>query len=142
MIDIAYQHQGFGELALRKCLDYIASKPFGQSNRVALMCNKNNAVALHLYDKFGFKESGNKDEDEIENIKKACEITDNCFKYLLSYIKPGMTEKQIADEIEEYYKQRTDGLAFETIVASRRKYIQATCCTNQSKDTRKRYHYH
>ena len=32
MIDIAYQHQGFGELALRKCLDYIASKPFGQLN--------------------------------------------------------------------------------------------------------------
>ena len=29
-----------------------------------------------------------------------------------------MTEKQIADEIEEYYKQRTDGLSFETIVAS------------------------
>ena len=62
-------------------------------------------------------------EEEIKNIEKACEITDNCFSYLLSYIKPGMTEKQIADEIEEYYKQRTDGLAFETIVASRRKYI-------------------
>lgn len=82
-----------------------------------------------------------KDEEEIKHIEKACEITDNCFKYLLSYIKPGMTEKQIANEIEEYYKQRTDGLAFETIVASRRKYIQATCCTNQSKDTKERYYY-
>lgn len=61
-----------------------------------------------------------KDEEEISNLKKACEITDHCFNYLLSYIKPGMTEKQIANEIEEYYKQRTDGLAFETIVASRR----------------------
>ena len=59
-----------------------------------------------------------KDKDEISNIEKACEITDNCFEYLLTYIKPGMTEKQIAEEIEEYYKQRTDGLAFETIVAS------------------------
>lgn len=59
-----------------------------------------------------------KDKDEISNIEKACEITDNCFSYLLTYIKPGMTEKQIAEEIEEYYKQRTDGLAFETIVAS------------------------
>ena len=29
-----------------------------------------------------------------------------------------MTEKQIANEIEEYYKQRTDGLSFDTIVAS------------------------
>lgn len=59
-----------------------------------------------------------KDQEEISNLEKACEITDNCFNYILSYIKPGMTEKQIANEIEEYYKQRTDGLAFETIVAS------------------------
>ena len=59
-----------------------------------------------------------KDEDEIKNIEKACEITDNCFSYLLTYIKPGMTEKQIANEIEDYYKQRTDGLSFDTIVAS------------------------
>ena len=59
-----------------------------------------------------------KDEEEISDIQKACEITDNCFSYILSYIKPGMTEKQIADEIEQYYKQRTDGLSFDTIVAS------------------------
>ena len=59
-----------------------------------------------------------KDEEEISNIEKACEITDNCFSYILTYIKPGMTEKQIANEIEEYYKQRTDGISFETIVAS------------------------
>ena len=59
-----------------------------------------------------------KDKDEMSNIEKACEITDNCFSYILTYIKPGMTEKQIAEEIEEYYKKRTDGLAFETIVAS------------------------
>ena len=59
-----------------------------------------------------------KDEEEIENIRKACKITDDCFNYIVNYIKPGMTEKQIADEIEEYYKQRTDGLSFETIVAS------------------------
>lgn len=59
-----------------------------------------------------------KDEEETSNIQKACEITDNCFNYLLTYIRPGMSEKQIADEIDEYYKRRTDGLAFDTIVAS------------------------
>ena len=59
-----------------------------------------------------------KDEDEIKNIKTACEITDNCFSYIVSFIKPGMTEKQIANEIEEYYRSRADGLAFDTIVAS------------------------
>lgn len=59
-----------------------------------------------------------KDKEEISHLQKACEITDNCFNYLLTFIQPGMTEKQIADEIEEYYKKRTDGLSFETIVAS------------------------
>ena len=59
-----------------------------------------------------------KDDEEIKNIKIACEITDQCFSYILEYIKPGMTEKQIAEEIEKFYKERTDGLSFETIVAS------------------------
>ena len=59
-----------------------------------------------------------KDEEELSNINKACNITDDCFKYILSYIKPGMTEKQIAKEIEDYYTERTDGISFETIVAS------------------------
>ena len=36
-----------------------------------------------------------KDDDEIASIKKACEITDMCFDMLKTYIKPGMTEKQI-----------------------------------------------
>ncbi len=44
----------------------IASKPFGQSNKVALMCNKDNSIALQLYYKFGFRKTGNDDEDEIE----------------------------------------------------------------------------
>ena len=59
-----------------------------------------------------------KDDEELKNISTACEITDQCFSYILSYIKTGMTEKQIANEIEEYYKERSDGLAFDTIVAS------------------------
>ena len=60
-----------------------------------------------------------KDEEEIENISKACEITDNCFKHLLEYIKVGQTEKEVALEIEKYFRENgADGLAFDTIVAS------------------------
>ena len=59
-----------------------------------------------------------KDDEELKDLKIACEITDNCFSYILSYIKPGMTEKQIAKEIENYYTQNAEGLSFETIVAS------------------------
>ena len=60
-----------------------------------------------------------KDEKEIEYIKKACHITDECFTYLTNFIKIGMTEKQISLEIEKYFLEHgADGLAFETIVAS------------------------
>lgn len=60
-----------------------------------------------------------KDEYEIECIKKACSITDDCFTYLKTYIKKDMTEKEIAREIENYFLSHgADGLAFETIVAS------------------------
>ena len=60
-----------------------------------------------------------KENDEIDNIKQACKITDDCFKYLLTYIKKGMTEKEIAHEIKEFFiKNGANGLAFEPIVAS------------------------
>ena len=59
-----------------------------------------------------------KDEDEIESIKQACKITDDCYTYILNYIKPGMTEKQIAREIDDYYYKHSEGTSFETIVAS------------------------
>lgn len=60
-----------------------------------------------------------KKEEEIECIKKACLITDECFDYIKSFIKIGMTEKEIAFEIEKYFLTHgADGLAFDTIVAS------------------------
>lgn len=60
-----------------------------------------------------------KDEEEITYIRKACEITDNCFSHLLEFIKKGMTEKEVAYEIERYFKSNgADGLSFDTIVAS------------------------
>ena len=59
-----------------------------------------------------------KDEEEIENIKKACQITDECFEHIINYIKPGMTEKQIAREIDDYYYKNAEGTSFDTIVAS------------------------
>lgn len=60
-----------------------------------------------------------KDEEEIAYIRKACEITDNCFSHLLEFIKKGMTEKEIAHEIERYFKTNgADGTSFDTIVVS------------------------
>lgn len=60
-----------------------------------------------------------KTKEEIEFTKKACEITDECFLYLLNYIEKGMTEKQIALEIERYFKENgADDVSFAPIVAS------------------------
>ena len=68
-----------------------------------------------------------KDEEEIDKIKKACEITDNCFKHLLGYIKKGMTEKEVALEIERYFKTHgADGVSFDPIVAVRRKFFYSS----------------
>ena len=76
-----------------------------------------------------------KDEEEIANIKQACKITDDCFEYLKKYIKIGMKEIEIAEAIERYFKNNgADGLAFDTIVASRSKFIYATCSTNRTKN--------
>ena len=59
-----------------------------------------------------------KDEEEIKYLKTACEITDKCFSHIIEYIKPGMTEKEIALEIDNYYNKNAEGVSFETIVAS------------------------
>ena len=60
-----------------------------------------------------------KKEEEIDCIKKACIITDKCFEHLKQFIKIGMTEKDIAFEIERFFlANEAEGLAFDTIVAS------------------------
>ena len=60
-----------------------------------------------------------KDEDEIENIKKACLITDRAFEHIKEFIKPGITEKEISIELERFMRLKgADGIAFDTIVAS------------------------
>ena len=66
MIDKDRQGLGYGTAALQRCLEYIAKKPFGDSDRVVLTCHRENGAALALYRKFGFAETGNADDEEIE----------------------------------------------------------------------------
>ena len=66
MIDEAQQGKGYGGAALDRAIEYIRTKPFGDSNRVALTCNRDNPVARKLYESRGFRATGNEDEDEIE----------------------------------------------------------------------------
>ena len=66
MIDESMQGRGYGKEALDQVIDYIRTKPFGDSDRVALTCNKNNSIARKLYEGKGFSTTGMEDEDEIE----------------------------------------------------------------------------
>lgn len=50
-----------------------------------------------------------KDETEIENIKKAIATAEKAFKHILTFIRPGLTEKEVAWEMEKY--MREDGAA-------------------------------
>ncbi|MEG0286846.1 MAG: Xaa-Pro peptidase family protein [Vagococcus sp.] len=60
-----------------------------------------------------------KDQSEIEIVEKACEIADKAFSHILTYIKPGMTEIQVANELDFYMRSLgASGVSFETIVAS------------------------
>jgi Xaa-Pro aminopeptidase len=60
-----------------------------------------------------------KDESELQKIKKAVEIADNAFNNVLKFIKPGITEAEIAAELEySMKKQGARGPSFDTIVAS------------------------
>ena len=66
MIEKSSQGKGYGKKALEQCLAYIRTKPFGDSNRVALTCHEENTAALGLYRSLGFAPTGQRDEEEIE----------------------------------------------------------------------------
>ena len=66
MIDESMQGCGFGSKAIDRVVEYIRTKPFGSSDRIALTCNKNNSIARKLYESKGFSATGVEDDDEVE----------------------------------------------------------------------------
>jgi len=60
-----------------------------------------------------------KDEDELAKIRKAISITDMAYDYICDFIEPGMSEKQVAWELESYMRTHgAEGVAFPFIVAA------------------------
>ena len=60
-----------------------------------------------------------KDEEEIAQIARAEAIGDEAFLHVLKLIKPGMTELEIAMELEfQMRRSGASGVSFDTIVAS------------------------
>ena len=60
-----------------------------------------------------------KDEEEVAIIEKACAIADQGFAFVLEMIKPGMTEIEVANQLDFFMRSKgASGVSFETIVAS------------------------
>ena len=60
-----------------------------------------------------------KDKTELEYIKKAAQIADSAFSYILDKIAVGKTEREISLDLEYFMlRQGAEGLSFDTISAS------------------------
>jgi len=60
-----------------------------------------------------------KEPEEIQLITKAVDITDNAFEYIEDTIHSGMSEKEVAWEIEKFLREKgSEPIPFEIIVAS------------------------
>ena len=70
-------------------------------------------------DDFGQTQRMIKDDEEIKKIERAVEIADKALERLCAVIHAGMTEKQVATELEYFMaKEGSEKPAFETISAS------------------------
>ncbi|OIJ16861.1 Xaa-Pro dipeptidase [Anaerobacillus alkalilacustris] len=60
-----------------------------------------------------------KDEQEIKILKEAAKIADAAFDHIIKYIKPGLTELDVSNELEFFMrKQGAESSSFDIIVAS------------------------
>ena len=60
-----------------------------------------------------------KDKAEIAKLKEACRIAEKAFQHMLSYIKSGMSEQKVANELVRFMREcGAEKEAFDSIVAS------------------------
>ena len=60
-----------------------------------------------------------KSVEEINQIKKACEITEKGFRRIINFIEPGVWEYEIeAELIHEFIRNKSKGFAYSPIIAS------------------------
>jgi Xaa-Pro aminopeptidase len=59
-----------------------------------------------------------KTPEEVEKIRQACRLADQCFDHVLRLIQPGVSEWDIGLEIEFFFRRNMADLSFAPIVAS------------------------
>lgn len=91
---------------------------FQQTTHAEYLTYANAGIKLQNIDAAYDKAMAIKNEWELDNIAKACEIAELAFNALLPQIKEGMTEIEVAALLEyEMRKRGAQGLSFDTIVA-------------------------
>ena len=72
MIDRRYQGKGHGSAALGLILDELRKE--GHFDHVEVCVKKDDAEAIHLYEKHGFVDSGFVDEDLPDSVNMICQL--------------------------------------------------------------------
>ena len=72
MIDQRFQNKGYGAKALGLILDELRNE--GHYDHVEVCVKKEDAEAIHLYEKHGFMDSGYFDEDAPDSINMICNL--------------------------------------------------------------------
>lgn len=62
MIDVSLQGKGYGSIALKEVIRYFKENG---ADQITLSTKESNVRALNLYHKFGFKENGEMNDEEI-----------------------------------------------------------------------------
>ncbi len=70
MIDERYQNRGYGKETMKLALDFIRTQPCGKAEYCWLSYEPENEVARRLYHSFGFRETGDMDEEEVIAVLK------------------------------------------------------------------------
>jgi len=74
-------------------------------------------VELHALDEELVPLRIRKTAEEVDAIGRACALTDACFEHLVEFVRSGMTEQEVALELERWFRMNgAEGLAFESIV--------------------------
>lgn len=101
---------GVKKLAFEKQLSYAAYEAWKEAfSGIELVPTSNLIEQLRLF----------KDEAELATIRQAVKIADDAFSHILSFIKPGVREVDVAMELEFFMrKQGAASSSFDMIVAS------------------------
>lgn len=88
--------------------------------RFGLWCREH--YPLHKYERMAplmYELRSCKSEEEIEQLSRACQITEKGFRRILDFVKPGVMEYEIeAEYLHEFIRNRSRGFAYIPIIAS------------------------